>query len=55
LKLNGKHRLLVYAYDVNILGGSMHTTWKNTEALIIASKEISIEVKVEKMKPIVMS
>jgi len=24
LKLNGKHKLLVYAVDVNILGGSVH-------------------------------
>jgi thiamine monophosphate synthase len=26
LKLNGAHRLLVYADDVNIVGGSVHTT-----------------------------
>jgi len=25
LKLNGTHHLLVYADDVNILGGSLHT------------------------------
>jgi hypothetical protein len=28
LKLNGTHQLLVYADDVNILGGSVHTTKK---------------------------
>jgi len=28
LKLNGIHQLLVYAYDVNMLGGSIHTTKK---------------------------
>jgi hypothetical protein len=30
LKLNGTHQLLVYADDVNILGGSVSTTEKNT-------------------------
>jgi hypothetical protein len=28
LKLNGTHQLLVYADDVNILGGKIHTTRK---------------------------
>ena len=31
LKLNGTCQLLVYAVDVNILGGSGHTTEKNTK------------------------
>jgi len=30
MKLNGTHQLLVYANDVNVLGGSLHTTEKNT-------------------------
>jgi hypothetical protein len=39
LKLDGTHKLLVYADDVNILGGSVHTIKKNTEALVVATKE----------------
>jgi hypothetical protein len=36
LKLNGTYQLLVYADYVNILVGSVHTTKKNTEALLVA-------------------
>jgi len=39
LKLNGTHQLLVYADDVNILGGSVHSI-KNAEALVVAKKEM---------------
>ena len=53
--INGTHQLLVYADDVNILGGSIHTIRKNTEALIIASKEIGLEVNAEKTNYMVMS
>jgi len=34
LKLNGSRSLLVYSDDVNILGGSVHTTNENAEALV---------------------
>jgi hypothetical protein len=44
LKLNGIHQLLVYADNVNILGGSVHAIKKNTEALVVASKEILLKV-----------
>ena len=40
LKLKGTHQLLVYVDDVNILGGSIHTIKKNTEALIVTNKEM---------------
>ena len=55
LKLNGIYQHLLYADDINILGGSMCTGKKNTEALVTASKEINIEVHAEKTKNIVMS
>jgi len=32
LKLNGTYQLLVYAYDVDILGGSVHTIKENAKA-----------------------
>ena len=44
LKLNGIHQLLAYADDVNILGGSAHTVKENEEALVVATKEIGLEV-----------
>jgi hypothetical protein len=42
LKLKDKHQLLVYADDINVLGGSVHTTKENAEALAVASKEIGL-------------
>ena len=54
LKLNGTHQLLIYADDVNILGGSVHTIKENAEALILASKEIGLEVNVDKTKYMIM-
>ena len=38
LKLNDTYQVLVYAYDVNILGGSIRTIKRITEALVIASQ-----------------
>jgi len=42
LLLSGMQQLLVYAGAVNILGGSIHTTKKNTQALGVASKEVCL-------------
>jgi len=55
LKLNGTHQFLVYADDVNILGGSIHTIKKNKEALVIAIKETGLKVNADKTKYLVMS
>jgi len=55
LKLNGTHQLLVYVDDVNILGGSAHAIQENAEALVVASKEIGLEVNADKTKYMIMS
>jgi len=55
LKLNGTHQLLVYADDVDIMGGSVHKVKENKEALIVASKEIGLKVNADKTKYMVMS
>ena len=55
LKLNGTHHLLAYADDVNMLGGSAHTVKENAEALLVATKEIGLEVNADKTKYMVMS
>ena len=55
MKLNGTLQLQVYADDVNKLGGSVHTIKKNTDALVMASKEIGLEVNADKTKYIVKS
>jgi hypothetical protein len=40
---------------LNILGGSIHAIRKNTEALLMASKEINLKVNPGKTKQILMS
>jgi hypothetical protein len=42
------HQLLSYADDVNILGGSIQTVKENVEALVVATKEIGLEVNADK-------
>ena len=55
MKLNGTHQLLAYADDVNILVGSIHTVKENAEALIAATRKITLEINVDKTKYMVMS
>jgi hypothetical protein len=55
VKLNGTHQLLVYADYVNLLRANIDTIKKNTESLIDASKEVSLEINVEKTKYMLFS
>jgi hypothetical protein len=55
LKLNGTHQCLAYADDVNLLGDNIDTINKNTETVIGASKEVGLEVNVEKTKYMLVS
>jgi hypothetical protein len=55
LKLNGTHQLLAYANDVNLLGGNIDAIKENTERLIVGSKEVGLDVNVEKAKYMLLS
>ena len=48
LKLNGAHPVLFHADDVDILGGSVHIIKKNTNVLVVTSKENGLEVNADK-------
>jgi len=55
LKLNGTHQLLVYTDYVNILGGNVQIVKENAESLVVAGKEIGLQVNADKTKYMVMS
>jgi hypothetical protein len=52
LKLNGTHGFLVYANNVNILGGNIHIMKKITEALLVTVKGIGLDVTADKKSKI---
>jgi hypothetical protein len=54
LKLSGTHQLLVYADDVNVVGGKINTM-KKPGALLDAIKKVGLEVNPEKTKYMLIS
>ena len=53
LKLNSTHQLLIFADDVNILGGNLRTI--EGKNLLVASKEIGMKTNADKPKCTFMS
>jgi hypothetical protein len=49
LKLNGTYQLLVYADDMSLLGDNMDAVKKNTKIFIDATKEVHLEINMEKL------
>jgi hypothetical protein len=55
LKLSGTHQLLVYADDVDLLGGNIDTINKKAETLINVIKYVGLQVNAEKTKYMLLS
>jgi hypothetical protein len=53
-KLYGTYQLLVYGDGLNVLGGNIHTIKKNAESLVVAGKEIGLDINADKTKYMVM-
>jgi hypothetical protein len=43
-----KRQLLMYTYNINLLGENINTVRRNAEFLLVTSKEASLEVSEEK-------
>jgi hypothetical protein len=55
LKLNGTHQLLAYADNVNLLGDNVGTINNSKATFIDTSKEVGLEVNIEKTKYMLVS
>jgi hypothetical protein len=55
LKLNWTHQLMAYVDDMNLLGHNIDAIKKNTEILIDFSKEVGLEINIEKTKYMLLS
>jgi hypothetical protein len=55
LEFNEPDKLLVYADDVNLLGDSVNTIKENSGTLLEVSRDIGLEINVEKTKYLIMS
>jgi len=55
LKLSGMNQLLMNAGDINIVSGITYIIKTNTEALLVTSSEVGLEVNAEKTKYVIMS
>jgi hypothetical protein len=55
LELNETHQLVAYADDVNLLGDRVNTIKENSETLLQASRDIGLEINVEKTEYMIMS
>jgi hypothetical protein len=55
LELNGTHKLLVYADDINLLGYSLNSVKQNTRSLLEAVRNLSLEINAEKTNYMIIS
>ena len=50
LQFNGSRHLLVYTDGINLLGESVHVIKRDTDASLVASRKMGLEVSAEKTK-----